>query len=396
MPQSAGSGKACRCVSAERLASASMRRTASSAHALEPLRSRPFRGVVTRAVSPIAQSRAARRPPFAPAAGARAATRSAAYRPADRRRRVDSPRVPLAPGVRRPPRHGSERGHPPRRAGLGRVGVCRVGALRRARGVRLRPRRIHGGRHRRPACACCPAAVIAPFASSLGDRFRRERFLLGVVLLGAAALVVSAAGAADGRSHHRLRRRVRGRCLLDAVPAGARRAAAVAGADGGELIAANGATSTIESLGTLLGPLGAGVLVAFADVGARLRGQRGGAPRVGRPARACLGPGSRPGACERSGRRGLAGVQGDRRSPARAAARRPDRRADVRSRVPERPDRRDRLPGAARRGRRRSDTSPPRSGPAAWSARSARSRCVVIASRRPSPGRSSSGASRSC
>src|SRR5438093_9936125 len=33
-----------------------------------------------------------------------------------------------------------------------------------------------------------------------------------------------------------------------------------------ELIAANGATSTIESLGTLLGPLGAGVLVAFADV----------------------------------------------------------------------------------------------------------------------------------
>jgi hypothetical protein len=40
-----------------------------------------------------------------------------------------------------------------------------------------------------------PTAVIAPFASSLGDRFRRERFLLGVVLLGAAALVVSAAGA---------------------------------------------------------------------------------------------------------------------------------------------------------------------------------------------------------
>src|SRR4029077_2964761 len=40
-----------------------------------------------------------------------------------------------------------------------------------------------------------PAAVIAPFASSLGDRFRRERFLMGVVLLGTAALAVSAAGA---------------------------------------------------------------------------------------------------------------------------------------------------------------------------------------------------------
>ncbi|HSS59162.1 MAG TPA: cyclic nucleotide-binding domain-containing protein, partial [Solirubrobacteraceae bacterium] len=33
-----------------------------------------------------------------------------------------------------------------------------------------------------------------------------------------------------------------------------------------ELIAANGASSTIESLGTLLGPLAAGLLVAFADV----------------------------------------------------------------------------------------------------------------------------------
>ena len=37
-----------------------------------------------------------------------------------------------------------------------------------------------------------PAAAIAPFASSLGDRFRRERFLLALALLGAAALVVSA------------------------------------------------------------------------------------------------------------------------------------------------------------------------------------------------------------
>ena len=34
-----------------------------------------------------------------------------------------------------------------------------------------------------------------------------------------------------------------------------------------ELIASNGATSTIESLGTLVGPVSAGVLVAFADVG---------------------------------------------------------------------------------------------------------------------------------
>ena len=29
-----------------------------------------------------------------------------------------------------------------------------------------------------------PAAIIAPFAASLGDRFRRERFLLALTLLG--------------------------------------------------------------------------------------------------------------------------------------------------------------------------------------------------------------------
>ena len=113
-----------------------------------------------------------------------------------------------------------------------------------------------------------PAAAIAPFASSLGDRFRRERFLAGVVLLGAAALLVSAAGAvmddrivvfaagsAVGVSSTLFRP-----ALIALLPSLARTAR--------ELIAANGATSTIESLGTLLGPLGAGVLVAFADVGA--------------------------------------------------------------------------------------------------------------------------------
>jgi hypothetical protein len=113
-----------------------------------------------------------------------------------------------------------------------------------------------------------PAAVIAPFASSLGDRFRRERFLMGVVLLGAAALVVSAAGALmDDRIIVFAAASAVGVCstlfrpaLVALLPSLARTAR--------ELIAANGATSTIESLGTLLGPLGAGVLVAFADVGA--------------------------------------------------------------------------------------------------------------------------------
>jgi MFS family permease len=113
-----------------------------------------------------------------------------------------------------------------------------------------------------------PAAAIAPFASSLGDRFRRERFLLVVVLLGAAALVVSAAGALmDDRIVVFTAASAVGACstlfrpaLMALLPSLARSAA--------ELIAANGASATIESLGTLVGPLGAGVLVAFADVGA--------------------------------------------------------------------------------------------------------------------------------
>ena len=113
-----------------------------------------------------------------------------------------------------------------------------------------------------------PAAVIAPFAASLGDRFRRERFLLGVVLLGAAALVVSAVGAMlDDRVIVFAAASVVGisstlfrPALVALLPSLARTAR--------ELIAANGATSTIESLGTLVGPLAAGVLVAFGDVAA--------------------------------------------------------------------------------------------------------------------------------
>jgi MFS family permease len=112
-----------------------------------------------------------------------------------------------------------------------------------------------------------PAALVAPFAASFGDRFRRERFLLATALVGSASFAASAAGAFAGN-----------RVLVFAF-------AAVAGVSStlfrpalqallpslvrtpGELIAANAATSTIESIGTLAGPLLAGVLVSVADVG---------------------------------------------------------------------------------------------------------------------------------
>jgi MFS family permease len=112
-----------------------------------------------------------------------------------------------------------------------------------------------------------PAAALAPFAASLGDRFPRERFLLAMTLVGAAALAGSAfaafAGqrtlvfvlaAAVGVSSTLIRP-----ALQALLPSLARTPE--------ELIASNGATSTIESLGTLLGPVAAGVLVSFADIG---------------------------------------------------------------------------------------------------------------------------------
>ena len=112
-----------------------------------------------------------------------------------------------------------------------------------------------------------PAAAVAPFAASLGDRFRRERFLLALMLVGSGALAGSGVGAYThsqamvfafaavvGLSTTLVRP-----ALQALLPSLARTPE--------ELIASNGATSTIESLGTLVGPFTAGVLVSFADVG---------------------------------------------------------------------------------------------------------------------------------
>ncbi|HZG36042.1 MAG TPA: cyclic nucleotide-binding domain-containing protein [Gaiellaceae bacterium] len=112
-----------------------------------------------------------------------------------------------------------------------------------------------------------PAALVAPFAASFGDRFPRERFLLAMALLGALALFASAAAfaldwellvfafaALFGLSVTLIRP-----ALQALLPSLARTPA--------ELIAANGATSTIEGLGTLIGPLLAGLLVALSGAG---------------------------------------------------------------------------------------------------------------------------------
>ena len=112
-----------------------------------------------------------------------------------------------------------------------------------------------------------PAAAVAPFAASLGDRFRRERFLLAIALVGALALAGSAAAAfAGNRTLVFAFAAVVGLSTTLIRPAlQALLPSLVSTPD--ELIASNGATSTIESIGALIGPLLAGVLVSLADVG---------------------------------------------------------------------------------------------------------------------------------
>ncbi|HET7760483.1 MAG TPA: MFS transporter [Gaiellaceae bacterium] len=113
-----------------------------------------------------------------------------------------------------------------------------------------------------------PAALVAPLASSLGDRFRRERFLLATLVVAAGALAASALAFRAGRSElvifalaavMGISATVIRPTLQALLPSLARTPE--------ELIAANGASSTIESLGTLVGPLLAGLLVAVTDAG---------------------------------------------------------------------------------------------------------------------------------
>jgi MFS family permease len=113
-----------------------------------------------------------------------------------------------------------------------------------------------------------PAAIVAPFAASLGDRFRRERFLIAVALVGTVALAGSAAAFFLGRSEVVVfvLAAVVGvtttlfRPALQAILPSLARSPE-------ELIAANGASSTLEGVGTLAGPLAAGLLVTVADPG---------------------------------------------------------------------------------------------------------------------------------
>jgi MFS family permease len=113
-----------------------------------------------------------------------------------------------------------------------------------------------------------PAALIAPFAAALGDRFRRERFLVAIALIGAAALAASAVVffVSENAPAIFALAAVVGLTATLVRPAQQALLPSLARTPE-ELIGSNGATSTIESLGTLVGPLLAGVLVSVADAG---------------------------------------------------------------------------------------------------------------------------------
>ncbi len=108
-----------------------------------------------------------------------------------------------------------------------------------------------------------PAGALAPFASSLGDRLPRERLLLFLLLLEAAALCASGAVAlAGGRVAVLLLAAVIGVTSTLVRPAVQSILPSLARTPS-ELIASNGASSTFEGLGALGGPLVVGATIVF-------------------------------------------------------------------------------------------------------------------------------------
>jgi CRP-like cAMP-binding protein len=118
-----------------------------------------------------------------------------------------------------------------------------------------------------------PSGIVGPLAASLADRFRRERFLAAVYAVGAAGAAGSAAGFYAGRSEPVVfaLAAVVGVAVTLVRPAHQSVLPSLSGTPA-ELLAANGATSTIESLSTLLGPLAAGLAVSILSAGAVFAG----------------------------------------------------------------------------------------------------------------------------
>jgi MFS family permease len=113
-----------------------------------------------------------------------------------------------------------------------------------------------------------PAALATPFASLLGDRYSRERVLLFVALGSAITLASSTVafylGAVEAliyalAAFHAAVSTLLRPALAALVPSLAKTPE--------ELVAANGASMALEGVGTLIGPVVGGLLVAIASPG---------------------------------------------------------------------------------------------------------------------------------
>jgi MFS family permease len=113
-----------------------------------------------------------------------------------------------------------------------------------------------------------PAALATPFTAALADRYERERALVAVSLLSAAALAASAALYYAGRSVAAIFAFAAAHAVVSTLcrPAVAALAPSLATTPQ-QLVAVNGVSLTLEGLGTLIGPVLAGALVATADAG---------------------------------------------------------------------------------------------------------------------------------
>jgi Cyclic nucleotide-binding domain/Major Facilitator Superfamily len=114
-----------------------------------------------------------------------------------------------------------------------------------------------------------PSAFVGPFASALGDRYRRDRVVLGLFVSMAAAIAVAALVAYTSPSAVVI-------YVLAAIAAAAATLSRSAQwallpslcGTPEELVAANGATMTTENVGALAGPALGGLLLAVASPGA--------------------------------------------------------------------------------------------------------------------------------
>jgi MFS family permease len=113
-----------------------------------------------------------------------------------------------------------------------------------------------------------PAAVATPFAASLSDRFRRELVLLWIELASAVCMAAAAAAFFAGPAEVTIYALAGLHAILATLlrPTVAALLPSLATTPA-ELVSANAASLTTESLGTIAGPLLAGLVVGTTDAG---------------------------------------------------------------------------------------------------------------------------------